>query len=119
MFLQRDNPFYVCQYMTGQTLSGTNIGDPAQGNMIPFAQYLSNYTFATVGGGQFSEHFVTIIAEDADVNGGTILLDGVVVPVIEFSPNWYIRISIFPSTVGRRNSHYILQWCSWNYCRRL
>ena len=81
-----DNPFYVCQYMTGQSQSGTNTGDPAQGNMIPFAQYLSNYTFSTVGGGQFAQHFVSIIAEDADVTGGTILLDGSVIPPAQFSP---------------------------------
>jgi hypothetical protein len=81
-----DNTFYVGQFMTGQSGSGSNLGDPAMGNMIPSAQYLNNYTFSTVGGGQFAENYVTIIAEDADVTGGTIFLDGGVVPAGAFSP---------------------------------
>ena len=75
-----DKPIYVAQFMTGDSSAGATNGDPAMGNMIPTEQYLSAYTFSTVGGSQFSENFVTIIAEDADVAGGTIKLDGVAVP---------------------------------------
>jgi len=78
-----DNPIFVAQFMSG---NNSGFGDPAMGNMIPPEQYLSGYTFSTVGGNQFAQNFVTIIAEDADVTGGTILLDGTAVPVGDFSP---------------------------------
>ncbi|KAB2834556.1 MAG: hypothetical protein F9K48_06090, partial [Candidatus Brocadia sp.] len=79
-----DKPIFVAQFMTGQSYSGATLGDPAIGNMIPSDQYLSNYTFSTVGGAQFAQNYVTIIAEDADVTNGTILLDGAA--VAGFSP---------------------------------
>lgn len=78
-----DKPIFVAQFMTGVN---PGFGDPAMGNMIPPEQYLPAYTFSTVGGGQFAQHYVTIIAENADVTGGTILLDGVPVPAGAFSP---------------------------------
>jgi len=78
------NPIYVAQFMTGQSQSGTSTGDPAMGNMIPSDQYLNSYTFSTVGGGQFAENFVTIIANNADV--GSLTLDGSVVPAGDFTP---------------------------------
>lgn len=77
-----DKPIFVTQWMSGQPSGGT--GDPAFGNVIPFAQYLSEYTFSTVGGAQFADNYVSIIAEDADV--GTLTLDGVPVPAASFSP---------------------------------
>lgn len=77
------NPIYVAQFMTGQTQSGTNTGDPAMGNMIPSDQYLNSYTFSTVGGGQFAQNYVTIIANNADV--GFLTLDGSVVPAGDFT----------------------------------
>ncbi|MCF6148554.1 MAG: hypothetical protein E3K37_07840 [Candidatus Kuenenia sp.] len=80
-----DNPIYVAQFMTGDGAAGATNGDPAMGNMIPTEQYLSNYTFSTVGGNQFAENFVTVIAEDGDVSGGTILLDGVAIPAADFT----------------------------------
>jgi len=49
-------------------------GDPAMGNMIPSDQYLTGYTFATPGEGQFVDHFLTVIANNDDVD--TIALDG-------------------------------------------
>lgn len=78
-------PIYVVQFMTGQqSLGSGNLGDPAMGNMIPSAQYVDNYTFATVGDGQFVAHFLTVVAVNADV--GAVLLDGVAIPAGEFSP---------------------------------
>jgi hypothetical protein len=80
-----DKPIYVVQYMPGQGYPGSyGTGDPAMGNMIPFAQYLPAYTFSTVGGGQFARNFVSIIAANADV--GSLTLDGLAVPAASFSP---------------------------------
>lgn len=70
-----NRPIYVTQYMTGNGSGGATTGDPAMGNSIPCAQFLSNYTFSTVGGGQFAQEFLTVFAQNADV--GTITLDGV------------------------------------------
>jgi hypothetical protein len=82
-FFSADRPIFVTQYMTGQSSPGATLGDPAMGNMIPTEQYLSNYTFSTVGDTQFAEDYLTIIANNADV--GSLLLDGVVVPAVSFT----------------------------------
>jgi len=79
-----DKPIFVTQYMTGQSSSGATLGDPAMGNMIPSEQYLTDYTFSTVGESQFVQNFITIIAANDDV--GTLLLDGVPVPAESFTP---------------------------------
>lgn len=78
-----DKPIFVGQYMTGQNSSGARLGDPAMGNMIPSEQYLSEYTFSTVGDNQFAQNFLTVIAENMDV--GLLLLDGTAIPASEFS----------------------------------
>lgn len=79
-----DNPIFVTQFMPGQGSTGASTGDPAMGNMIPAEQYLNAYTFSTVGGSQFSSHFLTLIAEDSDI--GAVLLDGNVIDSDNFSP---------------------------------
>jgi len=80
-----NNPIFVTQFMTGSSRPGTGgIGDPAMGAMIPSDQYLSNYTFSTVGGAQFAEDHLTIIADNEDV-GTTLMLDGSVVDASEFT----------------------------------
>ena len=79
-----DNPIFVTQYMPGQSSPGATLGDPAMGNMIPSEQYLTDYTFSTVGDSQFVQNFATIIAANADV--GSLLLDGVPVPAGDFTP---------------------------------
>lgn len=80
-----DRPIYVSQFMTGQDAPGAiRTGDPAMGNMIPFAQYLQNYTFSTPGDNQFAEHYLTVIAENADV--ASILLDGAPIGAGSFTP---------------------------------
>lgn len=79
-----DNPFFVAQFMTGQSSRGAVRGDPAMGNIVPTEQYLTDYTFSTVGGNQFREHFLTVIAENADV--GSLLLDGSPLPANDFTP---------------------------------
>ncbi|WP_370244022.1 hypothetical protein [Alteromonas abrolhosensis] len=79
-----DKPIFVTQYMTGQNSPGAILGDPAMGNMVPSEQYLTDYTFSTVGESQFVQNFITIIAANDDV--GTLLLDGAPVPAESFTP---------------------------------
>jgi hypothetical protein len=69
-------PVFVTQFMTSQSFPGNTTGDPAMGNMVPSEQYLSAYTFSTVGPGQFDPefHHLTVIADDRDLD--TITLDG-------------------------------------------
>lgn len=69
-----NKPIFVVQYMTGQNSPGASSGDPAMANIIPTEQFLNSYTFSTVGGGQFTQHFVSIIASNSDLN--SIKLDG-------------------------------------------
>ncbi len=66
--------FFVTQYMSGSGTAGAINGDPAMGNVISTPQYKPAYTFSTVGGAQFAEHWLTITADDADL--ATITLDG-------------------------------------------
>ncbi len=76
-------PIYVGQFMTGQPGGGT--GDPAFGNLIPFAQFGSAYTFSAPGGGQFAQNFVTIYAQNGDASAGSVNLDGSPVPAGDFA----------------------------------
>lgn len=80
-----NNPIFSTQYMTGQSGSGSSVGDPAMGSLIPTEQYLSAYTFSTVGGAQFAEHWLNIIAHNDDVSNGTVFLDGSVIPFADFT----------------------------------
>lgn len=67
-------PIFVVQFMTSNQFGGTGIGDPAMGNVTPPAQFKRDYTFSTVGGAQFSQHALTVIAADTDL--AAITLDG-------------------------------------------
>jgi IgGFc binding protein len=82
-FFSADKPIFVTQYMTGNRSPSAISGDPAMGNMIPPPQFQKQYTFSTVGGNQFAQHFLTVIAENSDV--GSITLDGVPIPPASFS----------------------------------
>jgi len=73
----------VMQCMDNRNPFGVPVGDPAFGNMVPAAQYMSEYTFSTVGGDQFVEHYLTIIVEDADIE--TVVLDGELIGEYHFS----------------------------------
>jgi len=79
-----NKPIYVVQFMTGVLSPGATLGDPAMGNMIPTAQFLNDYTFSTVGGAQFEEHYVTIVANNADL--ATIALNGSAIGAAQFTP---------------------------------
>ena len=47
-----DKPIFVVQFMTGSQSPNAVEGDPAMGNMIPFAQYQSEYVFSTLPASQ-------------------------------------------------------------------
>jgi hypothetical protein len=93
-----DQPIFVAQFMANRESSGGfPVGDPSMGNITPAEQYKTGYTFSTVGGKQFIEHNVTIIARTADV--GTLLLDDVALSVSEFtrigsSDYWVARLPL-------------------------
>eukprot|EP00977_Amphora_coffeiformis_P014473 scaffold4060_cov190-Amphora_coffeaeformis.AAC.7 len=80
-----DSPIFVVQYMTGSASPGATFGDPAMGNMIPFAQYQNEYVFSTLPEAQFRTNYVSIIASDQDVQNGAIFLDESVVPASNFT----------------------------------
>ncbi|MCI5222702.1 MAG: hypothetical protein D3924_08545 [Candidatus Electrothrix sp. AR4] len=89
-------PIFVAQFMENRKDSGGDPeGDPSMGNMTPAEQYMTNYTFSTVGEEQFIEHNVTIIAQLSDV--GSLLLDESTVDASLFtqigtSDYWVARI---------------------------
>ncbi len=109
-FFSADKAIFVTQYMTGQNAPGAVSGDPAMANIIPSAQYQNHYTFSTVGGAQFAENFLTIIADNADV--GLLTLDGVPVPAINYTPipgqplsAAIVPLSDGPHVTSSTNSH--------------
>lgn len=99
-----DKPIYVTQYMTGDGAPGAAQGDPAMGNMMPFAQYTDSYVFSTVGGGQFVNNYVTIIANNLDV--GSLTLDGSPVPAASFTaiPTTSFSAAIVPLVYGAHST---------------
>ncbi|MDZ4785477.1 MAG: IgGFc-binding protein [bacterium] len=78
-----NKPIFVVQFMTGSTSPGADLGDPAMGNMVPTEQFLKAYTFSTVGGSQFEQNFLSIIANNNDI--GTVTLDGVAIGAAAFT----------------------------------
>jgi len=78
-----NKPIFVVQFMTGSVSPGAILGDPSMGNMVPAEQYLEGYTFSTVGGDQFDQHWLTIIAQNDDV--GAVELNGAPIDAGEFS----------------------------------
>jgi hypothetical protein len=81
-----NNPIFATQLMTGVTSPGAILGDPAMGNLIPTEQFLSSYTFSTVGGNLFSENWLNIVAHNDDISAGSVLLDGSAISAGSFSP---------------------------------
>ncbi|HEX2254898.1 MAG TPA: prenyltransferase/squalene oxidase repeat-containing protein [Thermoanaerobaculia bacterium] len=82
--ISADRPIFVTQFMSGSQHPGATLGDPSMANMIPSEQYLEEYTFSTVGGGQFVEHFLTVLAPDSAL--GFLLLDGQPLDPAAFAP---------------------------------
>jgi hypothetical protein len=78
------NPVLVVQFMTGSGSPGAIEGDPAMGNVVPLSQFLDSYTFSTVGGGQFEDHFLTVIANNSDLD--VITLSGNPIGAVAFEP---------------------------------
>lgn len=79
---EADGPISVVQFIS--TIYNTS-GDPSMVYVLDPAQYLHEYTFATIGDAQFGADYVTIIAENADISAGAILLDGAAVPSADFT----------------------------------
>ena len=81
---EANEPIMVAQFLANRGTSGGDpIGDPAMGILTPTEQFDSSYTFSTVGGAQFAENNVTIVAETSDV--GNLLLDGIAIPAAQYS----------------------------------
>jgi hypothetical protein len=81
--LEATEPVFAIQFIPGVIYPGSTTGDPAMGNVVPLEQFLTAYTFSTVGGAQYIEHYLQITAETADV--GAVLLDGAPVDPAEFT----------------------------------
>lgn len=79
--INSDKPVLVAQYSNGSSFSG-NPGDPFMMICPPFEQYLAGYTLTTVTG--YVAHYINVVAPNAVV--GSLTLDAVPVPVVEFTP---------------------------------
>ncbi|MBC8144504.1 MAG: IgGFc-binding protein, partial [bacterium] len=75
-------PILVAQYMTSYFTANTRHGDPSMCYITPVEQYGNAHTFSTVGGDQFTEDYVTIIAKSTDA--GSLTLDGVAIASTEY-----------------------------------
>lgn len=82
-----DRPISVTQLITSNSYGNTGepLGDPSMVSVLPAERYLRRYTFATVGSGLFDQHFLSVLAEDADVAAGAVILDGAPVPAADFT----------------------------------
>jgi len=76
-----DKPILLAQYSNGSSFSG-NPGDPFMMIIPPYEQYLAGYTLTTVSG--YVAHYINVVAPNAVV--GSLTLDAVIVPVIEYTP---------------------------------
>jgi cysteine-rich repeat protein len=81
-----DQPIFVMQFLTGGSTIPGGLGDPAIGNMLPIEQFGRQRSFATVGPGQFSRNWVTVIAESDDAAAGAVTLDGTPIAPAAFTP---------------------------------
>ena len=98
--LSATQPIFVTQYMTGLDSPGAVLGDPSMGNVIPTEQFANSYTFSTVGGAQFGQHWLTVVAANADL--GSLTLDGVALSASSFSAisGTGFSAAYFPLTEG-------------------
>jgi hypothetical protein len=77
-----DKPVLVAQYSPSSSFDGIT-SDPFMMLIPPFEQFLAAYTVTTPASG-FAINFINVVAPNAVV--GTLTLDGVPVPVINFTP---------------------------------
>ncbi|MBN1199799.1 MAG: hypothetical protein JXA23_10640 [Bacteroidales bacterium] len=80
--ISTSKPVLLAQYAKGMNCSGNMKGDPFMMLIPPREQFLTNYTVSTVSG--FNEHWINIVAPDYAL--GTILQNGVLIPVSAFLP---------------------------------
>lgn len=80
--INADAPILVTQYSNSSTFDNVT-SDPFEVVIPPFEQFLAAYTITTPATG-FATNFVNVVASNAAV--GTIMLDGAVIPVADFTP---------------------------------
>jgi cysteine-rich repeat protein len=95
-----NKPIYVVQYMTGKNSAGATTGDPMMLSVSPAEQFIKQYTFSTVGGGQFAQHYLQIYAPADAV--GQLTLDGAVVDpaLFEAIPGTDLRVALVVISEG-------------------
>ena len=79
--INSDKPILLAQYSNGSSFSG-NPGDPFMMIIPPYEQYLAGYTLTTVSG--YVAHYINVVAPNAVV--GSLTLDAVIVPVVDYTP---------------------------------
>lgn len=94
-------PISVTQFMQGTSCSGT--GDPAMLVLNADDQRISNVTFGTVTSGLINSHNLNLVVETIDV--GTVLLDGIAIPVGDFNTYPSNPVNSFASIVITQGSH--------------
>ena len=77
-----DKPVLVAQYSPSSSFDGVT-SDPFMMLIPPFEQFLAAYTVSTPASG-FAINFINVVAPNAVI--GTLALDGVPVPAVNFTP---------------------------------
>ncbi|MBK9405615.1 MAG: T9SS type A sorting domain-containing protein [Ignavibacteria bacterium] len=94
--ISSDKPILVAQYSNGTTFDGVT-SDPFMMLVPPYEQFLANYTVTTPASG-FIGNYINVVAPNAVV--GALTLDGVPVPVVDFTPIGVSGFSGAQLTVG-------------------
>jgi hypothetical protein len=77
-------PVLVAQYSQGTTTDGVT-SDPFMMLVPPASQFLTSYIFATPVNTAITIHYVNVVAKTADIQSGTVLLDGAAVAAGSFT----------------------------------
>jgi len=78
------SPILVAQYSNGTTYDG-QLGDPSMMLVPPAERFLKSYTFSTPVNAGFTTNYLNVMAFSANVQAGTVLLDGVPLPAGAFT----------------------------------
>ncbi len=98
-YIESDKPVLVAQYSASSTFDGVT-GDPFMMLVPPDEQYCSTYVVRTPAAG-FSGNYINIVSPNSAV--GSLTLDGVPIPAVNFTPvagsNYSVaRIPVSPGT---------------------
>jgi hypothetical protein len=80
--ISSDKPILVSQYSNGSSWDGVT-SDPFMMFIPPFEQFLANYTLST-SDNNFTGNYINVVAPNAIV--GSMTLDGLPIPIVEFTP---------------------------------